>query len=68
MRPGVVPEMDTWHLAAFRPGDRQGEPLLVMTESLFAANAPPELADGDFATPERLKDLRGADLGAGLPA
>lgn len=52
--PGVVAGVDLWRKALLRPGVA---PLAALAQALFEAEALPELAEGDFATPEELAGL-----------
>ncbi|MCW5715844.1 MAG: tetratricopeptide repeat protein [Bauldia sp.] len=67
--PGVVPGVDRWRVALFRPGEVRGDPAAGLAARLFEgagaaggddAGRPaalPELATGDYATPESLAVL-----------
>lgn len=68
--PGVVPAVDVWRVAMFRPGERAGDPFLALAEALLSPPASadttlralPELAAGPYPTPRQLADfLKGAD-------
>jgi tetratricopeptide (TPR) repeat protein len=77
---GVVPSIDVWRTAVMRPGDLSGDPFAALAHALFvrAEDLPdheqgrlpalPELAAGNFNTPEVLTDqLAHADLTALKP-
>ena len=55
--PGAVSGVDIWRRCVFKPSDAQGDPLLAMVSSLFAADVLPELRAGDFGEPRRLAAL-----------
>lgn len=64
--PGVVGAVDLWRVAAMRPGERKGEPVLALAQHLFDGRndipaeeegrpeALPELAKSSHKTPQRL--------------
>ena len=60
--PGVVASVDLWRVARMKPGEGQGGPLAALANALIASL--PELAQGDFPTPDALAD----HLGRGGPA
>src|SRR5437899_8302880 len=64
-RAGLVPRIrrgalrgdaETWRVAVMRPG-AAGNPVLTLAEALFHDGALPELAHGDFASPEALAGM-----------
>ena len=55
--PGVVAAVDLWRVARMKPSEAQSDPLLALTTALFAPEALPELADGDFKTADALAAL-----------
>ncbi|MCC6736848.1 MAG: tetratricopeptide repeat protein [Bauldia sp.] len=69
--PGVVPGVDLWRVALYRPGEIRGDPAAGLAARLFEgagaatdedAGRPaalPELAAGDYPTPEALAVLLG---------
>jgi eukaryotic-like serine/threonine-protein kinase len=72
---GVVPRVDVWRTAVMRPGDLSGDPFAALAHALFvrAKDLPdheqgrppalPELAAGNFNTPEALSaQLAHADI------
>ncbi|MCW5695641.1 MAG: ATP-binding protein [Bauldia sp.] len=70
--PGVVAEIDLWRVATMTPTDAAEGPVRALAEALFAARddavALPELAAGDYGTPEALAALLGhADETAAKP-
>ena len=68
VRPGTVSGVDLWRIAVMRPAT-DGNPLLALARALFVTGderkddpggfgmALPELAQGDFTTPERVAQL-----------
>jgi eukaryotic-like serine/threonine-protein kinase len=72
---GVVPSIDVWRTAVMRPGDLSGDPFAALAHALFVRDedlpdheqgrpeALPELAEGNFDTPEALSvQLAHADI------
>jgi eukaryotic-like serine/threonine-protein kinase len=54
--PGVIPGVHLWRVARVKPGDGETGPVAALAAALLGAGALPELAQGDFPTPERLAD------------
>ncbi len=63
---GVVPDVAEWRSAIVRPAALGDDPLLGLAKALFDRKALPELANGDYPTPERFAAL--AARGAEAPA
>ena len=54
--PGVVASVDLWRVARMKPGEGQAGPLMALATALLAADALPELAQGDYPTAASLAD------------
>jgi tetratricopeptide (TPR) repeat protein len=72
-RAGIVPrilrgalggEAAAWRAAVMRPGGAR-DPMLMLAEALFDAQALPEIATGDFKTPAMLAAVMAAGTGLG---
>ena len=56
-QPGAVPDVDMWRRCVIRPSEGEHRPTLALARALYRADALPELAAGDSATPEDLDAL-----------
>jgi WD40 repeat protein len=54
--PGVVTSVDLWRVARMKPGEGQAGPLKALATALLAADALPELAQGDYPNAASLAD------------
>jgi tetratricopeptide (TPR) repeat protein len=56
-QPGAVPDVDLWRRCVIRPSEGEHRPTLALARALYRADALPELAAGDSATPHDLDTL-----------
>jgi WD40 repeat protein len=54
--PGVVASVDAWRVARMKPSEGGAGPLMALATALLAADALPELTQGDYPTPAALAD------------
>jgi tetratricopeptide (TPR) repeat protein len=64
--PGLVTSVDAWRVARMKPSEGGAGPLTALATALFAADALPELTQGDYPTPAALADnlARGGEASA----
>jgi eukaryotic-like serine/threonine-protein kinase len=53
---GVVASVDLWRVAQMKPGEGRSGPLMALATCLFATDALPELANGDYPNAASLGD------------
>jgi WD40 repeat protein len=54
--PGLVSDVDLWRVARMKPSEGRSHPISSLASALFAEEALPELALGDYPNPESLAD------------